>query len=138
MKKAFIFITFCFALIACGQSSNQQSKNQTKKTDNMDTSKLTNTVVKAAFDAWQNGDGNTFLSFFTTDATLTDDGNPRNLQSFVKDACGKERFMSIDKVEQDGTAIYGHFHTESWGDFDTYFKFNLNEGGKIYRLDIGQ
>ncbi len=104
----------------------------------MDTSKLTNVTVKAAYDAWQKGDSKTFLSYFTADATLTDDGNLRSFQNFVKDACGTERFTSIDKVEDNGTAIYGHFHTESWGDFNTFFKFNLNEEGKIYRLDIGQ
>lgn len=104
----------------------------------MDTGKLTNTTVKAAFDAWQKGDSKTFLSFFTADATLYDDGNPRNFQGFVKDACGHEKFTSIDKVENDGKDIFGHFHTESWGDFKTYFKFHLNAEGKINRLDIGQ
>lgn len=104
----------------------------------MDTSKLTRSTVKAAFDAWQNGDAKTFLSYFTADATLTDDGKPRNFQSFVKDACGTERFTSINKVENNERAIYGHFHTESWGDFNTYFKFDINEEGKVYQLDIGQ
>lgn len=142
MRKHFLIIlSVCSMLSACGQTTNQKSNNttnQTKKTNNMDTSKLINSTVKAAFDVWQNGDAKTFLSFFTADATLTDDGNPRNFQSFVKDACGKERFTSIDKVENEGTAIYGHFHTESWGDFNTFFKFNINDEGKIYQLDIGQ
>ncbi len=104
----------------------------------MDTSKLTNATVKAAFDAWQKGDSKTFLSFFTPDATLYDDGNPRNFQGFVKDACGHERFTGIDKVENEGKDIFGNFHTESWGDFRTYFKFHFNVEGKIHRLDIGQ
>ncbi|PUZ26385.1 hypothetical protein DCC81_11710 [Chitinophaga parva] len=104
----------------------------------MDTSKLTNTTVKAAFDAWQNGDAKTFLAYFTADAKLFDDDNPRNFQSFVKEACGHEKFTSIDKVENNGLAIFGNFHTERWGDFKTYFKFHISAGGKIERLDIGQ
>lgn len=104
----------------------------------MDTSKLTNLLVKTAFDAWQKGDSQTFLSYFTPDAKLYDDGNPRNFQTFVKDACGHEKFTTIDKVENDGLDIYGNFHTESWGDFKTYFKFHINTTGKIYKLDIGQ
>ncbi|MBL7762530.1 MAG: hypothetical protein JNL23_03810 [Chitinophagaceae bacterium] len=104
----------------------------------MDTSKLTNPIVKQAFDAWQKGDSKTFLSYFTADAKLYDDGNARDFSKFVKDACGHERFTSIDKVENNGLNITGHFHTESWGDFTTYFKFHINAEGKIDRLDIGQ
>lgn len=104
----------------------------------MDTSKLTNPIVKQAFEAWQSGDSKTFLSLFTSDAKLFDDGNPRDFQKFVKEACGHERFTSIDKVENNGLNITGNFHTESWGDFKTYFKFHIGNNGKIERLDIGQ
>lgn len=104
----------------------------------MDTTKLTNPTVKKAFDAWQNGDGKTFLSYFTPDAKLHDDGNPRNFQGFVKEACGHEKFTSIDKVENDGKDIVGNFHTQSWGDFKTYFKFTIDSEEKISRLDISQ
>lgn len=104
----------------------------------MDTSELINSTVKAALDAWQKGDRQTFLSFFTSDANLLDDGSPRDLHKFVKDACGHERFTSIDKVENNGLDVYGHFHTESWGDFKTYFKFRFDAGGKVDRLEIGQ
>ncbi|NPA09346.1 MAG: hypothetical protein GXO46_10210 [Chlorobi bacterium] len=104
----------------------------------MDTQKLTNETVKNAFEAWQNGDSKTFLSFFATDVQLFDDGNPRDFQKFVKDACGHEKFTSIEKVENEGKDITGNFHTESWGNFKTYFKFHINAEGKINRLDIGQ
>lgn len=104
----------------------------------MDTSGLTNKTVKNAFNAWQDGDQKRWLSFFTDDAQLFDDGNPRDFQSFSTEAIGHERFTSIDKVENDGTHIFGQFHSDQWGDFKTYFKFHLDEDGKIYRLDIGQ
>jgi hypothetical protein len=104
----------------------------------MDTSHITNTTAKAAFEAWQKGDSKTFISFFTAAPQLFDDGNPRNFQSFIKDACGHERFTSVDRVGNDGKEIFGNFHTESWGDFKTYFNFHINADGKIERLDIGQ
>ncbi|MGK6341918.1 hypothetical protein ACMGDK_06750 [Chryseobacterium sp. DT-3] len=129
----------CFA--ACGQQ-NSPKNNKTNKTQqknyNMDISRLTNNIVYEAFEAWQKGDSQSFLSYFTTDAKLFDDGSPRDFQNFVKDACGHERFTSIDKVENEGKEIYGNFHTESWGDFRTYFKFHFDADGKICRLDIGQ
>lgn len=104
----------------------------------MDTSNLSNTTVKAAFDAWQKGDSKTFLSYFTADAKLYDDGSIRNFQRFVNEACGHERFTSIDSIENQGKDILGSFHTEKWGDFKTYFKFTIDHEGKINRLDIGQ
>lgn len=54
----------------------------------MDVSKLTDTTVKKALEAWQNGDRKTFISFFTPDAKLYDDGNPRDFQKFINEACG--------------------------------------------------
>ncbi|MBB4805267.1 hypothetical protein HNP38_000539 [Chryseobacterium defluvii] len=123
---------------ACGQQAPSSSNKTEQKNNKMNTDQLTNSTVKEAFEAWQKGDSQTFLSFFTVDAELYDDGNPRNFQKFVKEACGHERFTSIDKVENNGQSIYGNFHTESWGDFRTYFKFYLNSDGKITRLDIGQ
>lgn len=126
-------------LTACGQSATQKTAIQTtQKNTIMDTQKLTNETVKNAFEAWQNGESKTFLSFFATDAQLFDDGNPRDFQKFVKDACGHEKFTSIEKVENEGKDITGNFHTESWGNFKTYFKFHINAEGKINRLDIGQ
>lgn len=56
----------------------------------------------------------------------------------MNEACGYEYFTTIDIVENDGKEIYGNFHTESWGDFRTYFKFHFDADGKISRLDIGQ
>jgi hypothetical protein len=138
MKKT--LCTLCiftvFSLTACGQTTTKQ--NSTINSNKMDKSKLTNETVKNAFDAWQSGDSKTFLSFFTSDAKLYDDGNPRDFSKFVKDACGHEKFTSIDKVENNGLDITGNFHTESWGDFKTYFKFHINAEGKVNRLDIGQ
>jgi hypothetical protein len=135
-----LFYTFCIFTVlsftACGQINTNQ--NSTKQNNKMDTSKLTNQIVKNAFDAWQSGDSKTFQSFFTTDAKLYDDGNPRDFSKFIKEACGHEKFTSIDKVENNGLNITGNFHTESWGDFKTYFKFQINAEGKINRLDIGQ
>jgi hypothetical protein len=138
MKRNIIIILaaiLCTAQQSCGQKTKAKSQ---QKQEIMDTSKLTNATVKAAFDAWQNGDAKTFLSFFAANTNLFDDGSSRNFQSFVKDACGHEKFTSIEKVENDGKDITGKFHTESWGDFKTYFKFHINAEGKIDRLDIGQ
>ncbi|MBT2416227.1 MULTISPECIES: nuclear transport factor 2-like protein [Chryseobacterium] len=139
MKKIPYLLIIFSMCSACAQKNDDKKLIQTQQNvkSNMDTTKL-NETVKKAFEAWQSGDAEAFTSFFTTDSKLYDDGNPRDFKKFVKDACGHEKFTSIDKIENDGKAIYGQFHTESWGDFKTFFKFNLNNEGKFDTLEIGQ
>ena len=140
MKKIYALLFCCCAITfsACAQNKQSTEKQTPKKTTKMDTNKLTNQDVKKAFNAWQNGDAKLWLSFFTDDAKLFDDGNPRDFKRFVSDACGNEKFTTIDKVENNGTAIFGNFHTKSWGDFKTYFKFTPDGKGKFSKLEIGQ
>jgi hypothetical protein len=102
------------------------------------TNALPNPTVKAAVEALQKGDRNVWSALFEPDARLYDDGGPRNLEKFTRDALGHERFTSIDRVENNGLDLTGAFHSDQWGDFRTYFKFRLSPSGKIQRLDIGQ
>jgi hypothetical protein len=104
----------------------------------MNTDELTNPTVKAAIDALQRGDRHAWSALFEADAELYDDGNPRSLGEFSRDALGHERFTSLDTVSNRGLDIVGHFHSDRWGDFRTYFRFQLSAEGKITRLDIGQ
>jgi hypothetical protein len=104
----------------------------------MKTDMLTNPTVKAAIEALQKGDGEAWSALFESDAELYDDGNPRSFKEFTRDALGHERFTSIDRVENNGLDLTGAFHSEQWGDFRTYFRFQISSGGKISRLDIGQ
>jgi hypothetical protein len=102
------------------------------------TDALTNPTVKAAIEALQKGDRERWLALFEPDAKLYDDGAPRSLDKFTRDALGHERFTSIDRLENDGLDLIGGFHSDQWGHFRTYFKFQLSPSGKIKRLDIGQ
>lgn len=99
---------------------------------------LTNPVVKTAIEAWQKGDSELWLSYFTEDAELYDDDQPRNFLKFSTEAIGNEYFIRIDKVTDKGLSVFGELHSDTWGDFKTYFKFHINGEGSIYRLDIGQ
>jgi hypothetical protein len=99
---------------------------------------LTNAIVKAAIDALQKGDRKAWAALFAADATLYDDGRPRSLEKFSREALGREHFTTIDVVENQGLNLVGNFHSEQWGDFRTYFRFHLSTDGKISRLDIGE
>jgi hypothetical protein len=92
----------------------------------------------AAIEALQKGDREAWASLFEPDAKLYDDGNPRSLQKFNQEALGNERFTSIEHVNNHRLYLTGKFHSKQWGDFRTYFRFQISSGGKITRLDIGQ
>ena len=103
-----------------------------------DITKLTNPTVRAAIEALQCGDVKAWESLFEADARLFDDGSPRSLSKFTQEAVGHERFTVIDRVDNHGLDVTGEFHSETWGDFRTYFRFQLSAAGRIKRLDIGE
>jgi hypothetical protein len=104
----------------------------------MITDVLTNATVKAAIEALQKGDRTAWSTLFEPDAKLYDDGSPRPLKTFTDDALGHERFTSIERADNHGLDVIGAFHSDTWGNFRTYFRFQLSPAGKIKRLDIGQ
>jgi hypothetical protein len=104
----------------------------------MDADELTNPAVRAVIEALQRGDKTAWSSLFEPDATLYDDGSPRSLAKFTRDSVGHERFTCIDHVDNRGLDLTGTFHSDQWGSFRTYFRFQLSPSGKVKRLDIGQ
>ncbi len=51
---------------------------------------------------------------------MTDDGNTVDFKSFFSNALGKESFLSIDRVENDGQTLYGKFNAGKWGTFPVF------------------
>ncbi|MET3036819.1 hypothetical protein ABXT08_11985 [Chryseobacterium sp. NRRL B-14859] len=145
MKKYSLATAFAisFSFIACAQNTGKEKQNprtlkiSNKKQETMDLSKITDTSVKQAIEALQTGD-KSWYDFFTANPVMTDDGNTVNFKSFFSNALGKEMFLTIDRVENDGKDIYGNFKAGQWGTFPVFFKFHKNPEGKFDRLDIGQ
>jgi hypothetical protein len=131
MRTLVLTILTALILVACGQS------NSSKKEQNMDLTVIKKENVRNAIQALQDGD-KSWYSYFTDNPEMTDDGNPKDFHKFFKGALGKEKFLSIDKVENDGKNIIGNFKAGMWGTFEVYFNFHENESGKFDRLDIGQ
>jgi hypothetical protein len=95
-------------------------------------------TVKAAVEALQNADKSAWNRLFTPRAELYDDGRRRDLKDFPQEVFGREYFVCVDKIANNGLYIEGQFHSDKWGDFRTFFNFELNDAGRIVRLDIGQ
>lgn len=129
-----------FLCTACGQNTDKQKHSATiltsKKQQTMDLSKITDLQVKEAIEALQAGDKN-WYSFFTEHPVMTDDGNKVDFKSFAN-ALGKEMFLNIDCVENDGKDIHGNFKAGQWETFPVFFRFHKDTEGKFDRLDIGQ
>lgn len=106
----------------------------------MNTNKLTNPLVKAAIEAMNGRDRDGWFKLFADDTKLTDDGNENDFAAwsdseFFGDT--KAYLKSVDRVEANGLTIYGKFHSDRWGEFDTFMTFQV-QGDKITRLDVGQ
>src|SRR3954467_13615956 len=78
MHSSTVFIAVALLTGCMGVAAQKENNNNNSKTITVDTSKLSNPTVKAAFQAWQEGDSTLWLSYFTADAQLLDDGHPRN------------------------------------------------------------
>lgn len=139
-SKYLILLLALSSMTGCGQQKNTENKTQKiEKQQTMDLNKITNETVKKAIEALQENDKTLWYSYFTKDAVFTDDGNKLDLKSFFDNAFNhKEKFLSIDKIENNGKNLEGNFFAGQWGTFRTYFHFHINQEGKIERLDIGQ
>ncbi|HMY85710.1 MAG: hypothetical protein KDC31_00595 [Saprospiraceae bacterium] len=143
MKLYTLLLCSLLALTACGQTKekdkNEKIVNTPKTQKIMDLNKISNTQVKQAIEALQNNDKTAWYSHFTDNAVFSDDGRKSDFKTFFDNAFShKERFLDIDKVENDGKDIYGNFYAGQWGTFRVYFKFHQQADGKFNRIDIGQ
>lgn len=139
MRKILCVLILTVSLTSCGQAQNDNQLQNNKTENKMDLSKITNENVKKTIEALQANDKNAWYSYFTDDATFTDDGRTMNFKSFFDNAFDKkEKFLDIDTVENEGKDIYGKFYAGQWGTFRVYFKFHQNADGKFNRIDIGQ
>lgn len=137
-----LITALAFAL-ACAPSSAQAQRPDTPAssiqqpttmpTDQMDP------VVKAAIEALNTHDRKAWDALIAPKALFYDDGKAGSIVTFSDNAFGKgnEHFTRIDKVEDNGLHVYGHYRSDTWGDFKTYFKFQLLNG-RITRLEVGQ
>ena len=96
-------------------------------------------VVLAAVEALGGYDKKKWYGLFAERAEFSDDGIRRDLVKWCEEELfGKHhaRLLSIDKVEGGGLTFYARYHSDKWGDFQTFWRFKV-AGGKISRLDVG-
>jgi hypothetical protein len=96
-------------------------------------------VIRSAIVALNGRDKKGWFDLFAENARFSDDGIARDLVKW----CEEELFgsalayiISIDKVEEGGLTFYARYHSDKWGDFQTFWKFIVKDG-KVTKLDVG-
>ena len=46
--------------------------------------------------------------------------------------------ICIDRIANNGFYVEGDFHSDEWGNIRADFNFELNDSGRIVRLDLGK
>jgi|SRR5271154_325270 len=103
-----------------------------------DLGEIGNPLVRSAILALNRRDRKAWFELFSKPA-FSDDGIPRDFAKWCDDELfgrATARILSIDKVEEGGLAFYAKYHSDKWGDFQTFWKFVVKEG-KITKLDVG-
>jgi hypothetical protein len=102
-------------------------------------SAIANPAVSSAVLALNGRDEKTWFGLFSEKAAFSDDGIPRDLVKWCKEELFGRHLayiVSIDRVEDAGLTFYARYHSDKWGDFQTFWRFVV-EGGKVNRLDVG-
>ena len=71
----------------------------------IDLSSLREPTVRAAMEAFQRGDAVAWRALLAPGAQLYDDGAPRDLDAFTREALGHERFTQVDHLSDDGLEL---------------------------------
>jgi hypothetical protein len=98
-----------------------------------------NPVVRSAIEALSAWDEKGWFALFTNKAEFSDDGVPQHLERWCKEELfGRWRayIVSVDRVEDGGLTFYARYHSDKWGDFQTFWKFVVKDG-KVTKLDVG-
>lgn len=101
---------------------------------------LQHPLVKAAITAMNSQDRAAWMQLFAENTVLTDDGNRQDFVHWSDhEIFGKDtgELRTVDRQEDGGLTVYGKFRSSRWGEFNTFFRFHVQDG-KIIRLDVGQ
>jgi hypothetical protein len=80
-----------------------------------------------------------WFELFADDAEFSDDGIEGDLIRWCEEELfgrHRARLLSIDKAEEGGRTFYARYHSDKWGDIQTFWRFRVEEG-RIARLDVG-
>lgn len=99
---------------------------------------ISDPTVAAFVAAINDGDRGGFDAVLAEDATMTDDGSERDLDSWVdKEIFSASGRMTVESEADGGRTIIANFSNSTWGAMRTRWQFSVSDG-VITRFDTGQ
>jgi hypothetical protein len=97
-----------------------------------------NPVVKRFVAALNAGDRQAFFAVMTPDATMSDDGNERDLGDWTeREIFSSNGHMDMESESDDGLSMIARYSNSTWGEMRTRWRFEL-AGEQIARFETGQ
>ena len=95
-------------------------------------------AVQALIDAVNTGDRAAFFAALAPNATMTDDGTPRDLTEWVdREIFTVNGQLTVESSTVDGHSLVARYRNDTWGEMRTAWRFTVHDG-KVTRFDTGQ
>ncbi|PYC87998.1 hypothetical protein C7C46_02035 [Streptomyces tateyamensis] len=95
-------------------------------------------AVSNFVEALNAGDSAAFYDLLTPDATMSDDGDERDLRTWIEsEAFGSNGRMDVRSVADGGLALVADYTNDRWGSMRTAWRFTVAQG-RISRFETGQ
>lgn len=95
-------------------------------------------TVEALVEAINANDRAAFTALLTPDATMSDDGSDRDLESWIdKEIFTAGGHMDVESESDGGRTLVAGFRNDTWGRMRTRWRFAIADG-KISRFETGQ
>lgn len=99
---------------------------------------LADPAVRAFVLAVNTGNRTAFRDALTADATMSDDGTDRDVQSWAdREIFSAHGHMTVDQQSPDGLALLARYRNDAWGEMKTRWRFTVSDG-RVSRFDTGQ
>jgi hypothetical protein len=99
---------------------------------------VTDPAVQALIAAINDGDRAAFFAALTPDATMSDDGNDRDLASWAdREIFSAHGHLEVVSAADGGRSLIAAYRNDTWGEMRTRWAFTVG-GGKVSRFETGQ
>ncbi|MEV6838638.1 nuclear transport factor 2 family protein [Streptomyces sp. NPDC051133] len=101
--------------------------------------KLSEPAVRAFVNAVNSHDRDGFMSLLTPGATMSDDGQDRDLAEWIdQEIFSSHGHLDVDNESDGGRALLAHYRNDTWGEMRTRWRFEIDDEGRISRFETGQ
>ena len=99
---------------------------------------VTDPAVRALIESINSGDRGAFFAALTPEATMSDDGNERDLADWAdREIFTSRGHLTVESATDGGRSLIARYRNDAWGEMRTSWRFTVTDG-KISRFDTGQ